>query len=141
MTIEDLQPGRPIRRATSEVVADAGWLPAGSVLENTAIMWLHQARWRPCCVAQQHPIGRYRVDFAWPDVKVALEVDGAQHRQPDHAAQDAFRDAFLRGRGWLVFRVDDINVNRLSGLENLKRQLARVDQCVRLLQKEGVEDG
>lgn len=124
-------------------------MPAASVLENTAIMWLHQAGWRPATrlgeslvgkVVQQFPIGRYRLDFAWPDVKVALEVDGAQHRQPDHAAQDAYRDAFLRGRGWLVFRVDDINVNRLSGLENTKRQLARVDQCVRLLQGRSDDD-
>lgn len=150
MTVEDLRPGRTIRRATSQVVADAGWMPAASVLENTAIMWLHQAGWRPATpsgagppgtssrgtVAQQFSIGRYRLDFAWPDIKVALEVDGAQHRGPEQAVSDAFRDAFLRGKGWLVFRVDDINVNRLSGLENMKRQLARVDQCVRLLQKE-----
>lgn len=131
--IEDLQPGRPIRRATSQVVAEAGWEPATSVLENTAIMWLHKAGWRPGQVVQQFPVGRYRLDFAWLDVKVVLEIDGAQHRGPEQAASDAQRDAYLRGQGWLVFRVDDINVNRLSGLENAKRQLARVDHCVRLL--------
>lgn len=46
----------------------------------------------------------YRIDLANPDMKIAVELDGASHRMPAQQARDAKKDAFLREQGWIVFR-------------------------------------
>lgn len=47
----------------------------------------------------------WRLDFAWPDARVALEYDGyAAH--VDKADADQVRDEDLRRRGWKVLRAD-----------------------------------
>ncbi|MFP5321979.1 MAG: endonuclease domain-containing protein [Acidimicrobiia bacterium] len=53
----------------------------------------------------QAPSGRYRLDLAWPDLRVAIEVDGRQHADPEAVAADAIRDEALRALGWTVIRV------------------------------------
>lgn len=48
---------------------------------------------------------RWRLDFAWPDLRVALEYDGyAAHE--NRSTQDTARDEDLRRRGWRVIRAD-----------------------------------
>jgi hypothetical protein len=48
--------------------------------------------------------GRFvaRVDFAWPDRKVALEYDGLWHAEPGQFARDRERLNRLREAGWTV---------------------------------------
>ncbi|WP_084037498.1 endonuclease domain-containing protein [Haloechinothrix halophila] len=51
----------------------------------------------------------YRLDFAWPEFRVAVEYDGyAAHVQ--RADRDAVREADLRRRGWIVIHAtaDDL---------------------------------
>ena len=57
------------------------------------------------------PGGRevYRLDLAWPVLRIALGYDGhAAHA--DHEEQDAAREDDLRRRGWIVVRAraDDL---------------------------------
>lgn len=78
-------------------------LPLGTHPENLAALRLHQWGHRP---SPQHRVGRYRIDFAFPGVKVAIEVDGPHHHRPDVAHRDALRDAELRAKGWVVLRVN-----------------------------------
>jgi very-short-patch-repair endonuclease len=47
----------------------------------------------------------YRLDFAWPDLRVALEYDGYEAHE-DRRERDSARDADLRRRGWKVIRAD-----------------------------------
>jgi hypothetical protein len=47
----------------------------------------------------------YRLDFAWPHLRVALEYDGYEAHENRHA-DDAARDADLKRRGWKVIRAD-----------------------------------
>lgn len=75
----------------------------------------------------QHRTGKYRIDFAWPDRKIALEADGPHHWRPDVAMKDVVRDSYLRSRGWLVFRVDEMS-------SNLEEQLDRVIEILRCTQ-------
>jgi hypothetical protein len=51
--------------------------------------------------------GRFvaRVDFAWPDRKVALEYDGLWHAEPGQFAKDRQRLNKLRAAGWQVIHV------------------------------------
>lgn len=47
-----------------------------------------------------------RLDIAWPELKVAVEVDGARfHADALASAADAERTAWLEARGWTVVRV------------------------------------
>lgn len=52
---------------------------------------------------QQYEIGRYRADFFFPDVKLCVEVDGAQHAQ--RKVQDQRRDKHLQERGIKTMRI------------------------------------
>lgn len=75
-------------------------------------VWLCQANQVPPCVLEHrfHPTRKWRFDFAWPDVKVALESEGGAwvqgaHGRGKHFAADAekYNEAALAG--WLVVRV------------------------------------
>ncbi|MCL5994855.1 MAG: endonuclease domain-containing protein, partial [Chloroflexi bacterium] len=46
----------------------------------------HGAKFR-----RQHPIGNYILDFYCHEAKLAIELDGSQHAEPDQAAHDAVR--------------------------------------------------
>lgn len=54
---------------------------------------------------RQHRIGRWRFDLAWPDQKVALELDGSTHRSEARRRLDARKqnDAVLAG--WTLLRI------------------------------------
>ncbi|MGI6029540.1 MAG: endonuclease domain-containing protein [Candidatus Heteroscillospira sp.] len=59
-------------------------------------------RWR-----RQEVFGRYIIDFYCSAAKLAVELDGAQHFQPEQAEYDRRRTAFLEEHGLCVLRVDD----------------------------------
>lgn len=123
MARQRLEPQRIIER----LAEDGGYRP-GTSLENLAAFRLLRVGFRPPRVSQQHRVGRYRIDFAWPDLQVGLECDGFQHRRPENAARDALRDVELRAAGWVIFRIDDA-----SGEEAFVDQLYRVTEFVHLL--------
>ena len=47
-----------------------------------------------------------RIDFAYPDVMLAIEIDGPHHRLPEYRERDARRDGRLRALGWTIERFD-----------------------------------
>lgn len=52
------------------------------------------------------PERRARLDIAWPDLRLAIEVDGARfHADALAAAADRDRTRWLEARGWTVIRV------------------------------------
>lgn len=98
-------------------------LPTGSTLENRVTWSLHRAG---VLDRMQYRVGRYRLDYAWPGLLVDLEADGPQHYTRNAALNDVERDAWLRSKGWLVFRVDAENCC-------LEEQVARVARTIHLL--------
>lgn len=60
--------------------------------------------------AVQHPVvvrgRRYYLDLAYPDLKVAVEYDGADHRTQQRARRDLEREAALVSAGWRILRFD-----------------------------------
>lgn len=59
---------------------------------------------------QQHPVSvgadRYRLDVAWPELHVAVELDTPKgHDHPEAIERDKRRDRRLRAAGWTVLRV------------------------------------
>lgn len=64
----------------------------------------------------QYPLGRYRADFAIPQLKLAIECDGhAFHSAPDKKAQDQKRDAELAKYGWTTVRFREIDLKENKG--------------------------
>jgi very-short-patch-repair endonuclease len=53
----------------------------------------------------EKPMGRYSVDFAFNDKKIALEIDGKQHEDPSRVESDKRKDEFLLQNGWRVYRI------------------------------------
>lgn len=54
----------------------------------------------------------YYVDFAFPDVGVAVEADGAAYHGGDRRQRDAKRDWVLRRAGWTVKRFRGTTIYR-----------------------------
>jgi very-short-patch-repair endonuclease len=107
-----------LTQAVRAAVERVGYQP-GTALENSVALAL--ARANAPHARQQYSAGKYRLDFAWPQRKMALEADGWWHRSPEGAAKDRLRDSWLRSQGWIVFRVDDEHGDYL-----LNDQVARV---------------
>ncbi|MPY77408.1 MAG: DUF559 domain-containing protein [Actinophytocola sp.] len=69
----------------------------------------------------QYPIhdlsGReiYRLDFAWPELRVAVEYDGYEAHE-NRADRDELRDRDLRRRGWIVIRANSTDLSDPSRL-------------------------
>ncbi|ESX22624.1 MULTISPECIES: endonuclease domain-containing protein [unclassified Mesorhizobium] len=59
---------------------------------------------------RQMPIDGHIVDFACPDKKLIIELDGSQHGQAETSESDAARTAKFEALGWTVLRFwnDDV---------------------------------
>ncbi len=63
----------------------------------------------------QFRIEAYYVDFAFPDVKLAIEADGAAYHSDDRRERDRRRDDFIRSRGWTVQRFRGTTIHEKAG--------------------------
>jgi hypothetical protein len=67
----------------------------------------------------------WRFDFAWPDRRVALEVEGGvwsagRHVRPQGFLKDVEKYNAAAGRGWLVFRCTPATLDSLTTVEMIK---------------------
>ena len=52
------------------------------------------------------PFGKFSLDFAWPDKKFCIEIDGEQHeRFEEYKLRDIKKDELLKEKNWEVFRI------------------------------------
>jgi len=68
--------------------------------------------------------GRYFIDFAFYEQKIAVEVDGQQHKLPERAKHDERKDAFLRANGWTIYRIkfpEENVIQRMSEIIDFMR--------------------
>jgi very-short-patch-repair endonuclease len=74
-----------------------------SVLESALRVVLCEAGLVP--PSTQEPLGRHRVDLAWPDLRLAVEADGRRWHDPDDRRDaDRRRDNDAARAGWRVLR-------------------------------------
>jgi hypothetical protein len=78
--------------------------PAPSVLESRALRLIMAAGLPlPEIEYQVGPEGEYRLDFAWPDILLTIEVDGyVWHFSPEHKARDEARRNHIQDLGWTL---------------------------------------
>ena len=60
---------------------------------------------------EQYQIGLYSYDFAFPQLKIDIEIDGATHKQDKIKEIDKKRDEYSKSLGWRVFRIPARNLN------------------------------
>lgn len=53
----------------------------------------------------EHKVDKWFIDFANPDKKFALEIDGRQHDEEDRKERDKRKTEYLESLGWTVVRV------------------------------------
>jgi very-short-patch-repair endonuclease len=73
---------------------------------------------------RQHPIGNRIADFACPEKKLVIELDGSQHAD-EIAAADEKRTAELAAHGYRVIRFwnNDATQNLVAVLDTIYREL------------------
>ncbi|MDZ7857746.1 endonuclease domain-containing protein [Sphaerotilus sp.] len=97
--------------------------------EAECLLWEHLRAgrlggWR---FRRQHPVDRFVLDFYCPVVRLAVELDGAQHHTPDGQARDAERDDWLQRRhGIRMLRFDNAQLLRQPDavLDRIRQALA-----------------
>jgi len=66
---------------------------------------------------RQYRVGRFRLDFAWPSLRVACECDGFEHHGARLAwRRDRRRLAAIEGAGWRILHVTWADVTHEPGL-------------------------
>ena len=99
-----------------------------SMTDAEHVLW-HRIRRKQIQNAQfyrQKPLRSFIVDFYCPAAKLVVELDGSQHFETGHQAEDRARDAALAGSGLRVLRFD----NRQVLLET-DAVLAAIDEAVK----------
>ena len=88
-------------------------------------LWYLFLKRLPLTVNRQKNIGNYIIDFYIHSHKLAIEIDGRQHKLPEHKMSDAHRDKELAALGITVLRYAnrDINRNFRAVCEDILRHL------------------
>ena len=60
---------------------------------------------------RQHGIGGYIADFYCAAKKLVIEIDGAQHYEPEEMEYDMHRTAFFQDQGRTVLRFSNAEIN------------------------------
>ena len=99
-------------RQTIDLIADG----CESELEAHGVLNVFRHRSLPPSVGQLRitlPTGIVRLDRAWPEAMLAVELDGARyHTSPEDRRRDLARDAALAALGWVVLRFTFADVLR-----------------------------
>lgn len=78
----------------------------GSMTDAEQLLWhcLRRKQLGGFRFRRQHPIERFVLDFYCCETKLAIELDGGQHNEPDTKARDLERTDFLASQGIQVLR-------------------------------------
>jgi len=63
-------------------------------------------RYRLPAPQPQFPVGPFLLDLAYPEIRLAIEYDGREHRTAERALRDLRREAYLTRESWDVLRLE-----------------------------------
>ena len=99
-----------------------------SELEAHGVLNVFRHRSLPKSVGQYRlalPEGNVKLDRAWPEVKIAVELDGVRHHtSPEDRRRDLARDRALAALGWVVLRFTYADV--LRDPDDVRRRVLEV---------------
>jgi very-short-patch-repair endonuclease len=64
---------------------------------------------------RQYPAGQWVVDFACPAIRLAIEVDGPSHDDPDQQTWDGMKEEYLRANNWRILRIKNADIYQAFG--------------------------
>jgi len=67
-------------------------------------LWYQYLREYPVQFRRQVTCGQYILDFYCAKAKLAIELDGSQHYEPESAKEDTIRTQYLESLGIMVLR-------------------------------------
>jgi len=83
-----------------------------SLTKEERHLWYDFLKTYPVQFRRQYPIGRYYADFFCYKAMLVVELDGAQHCEPEAIAYDQRRTAFLEENGLRVLRIANADIWR-----------------------------
>ena len=89
------------------------------ILDNNHILYKHNLK-----------CGKYFIDFAIEDKKIALEIDGKQHLYEDRQQKDKEKDKYLVDSGWIVYRIPWKSINTNEGKLYIKQEIDKFLQIL-----------
>lgn len=110
IAIESITEQPANRRAIS--CHDVDWYSLCTPIEKIIF---EEAEWLGMVLYPQFPIGPFFVDFANPVAKLVIECDGKAFHD---AEKDGKRDAYLKARGWSVYRFTGAECHRVDRQDN-----------------------
>ena len=75
-------------------------------------LWYCFLKTYPVRVQRQKPIGNYIVDFYCANAKLAIELDGGGHYEPEKIKEDAYRTESLKKHGVKVLRFCNKDIDK-----------------------------
>ena len=88
-------------------------------------LWYDYLNAYPCRFRRQVAFGNYILDFYCAAARLAVELDGSQHYEPEGMQKDAQRTRFLEQNGIAVLRFSNTDV-----LKNLSGVCEQIDLTV-----------
>ena len=73
-------------------------------------LWYDFLKTYPIQFRRQVPVGYYYLDFYCYRAKLAIELDGSQHYEPEAMQKDQNRTAFLATQGIAVLRFSNLDI-------------------------------
>ena len=94
--------------------------------EEESRLWYQYLRTYPVQFRRQITCGWYILDFYCARAKLAIELDGSQHYDPEKMKADRERTQFLESNGIFVLRIPNNAI-----WTNLRGVCQQIDQIVR----------
>ena len=80
--------------------------------KEEAKLWYQFLRKYPVQFRRQYKIGNYIVDFYCHKAKIAVELDGSGHYEPQKIEEDQKRTQYIHEQGVQVLRFTNLDVQR-----------------------------
>jgi very-short-patch-repair endonuclease len=77
-------------------------------------------------IIREYCVFPYFIDFAFPNEKVAIEIDGSQHLLSNRKENDEKKDTLLMKQGWCVIRVTEKEVK-----ENIDNVMVMINNIIK----------
>ncbi len=74
---------------------------------------IHFLEWeKKYSIVRELSVFPFFIDFAFMNEKVAVEIDGSQHLQPDRLERDRKKDDLLNEDGWTIIRISEKEIRK-----------------------------
>ena len=80
--------------------------------KEESLLWYRFLKKHPLLFKRQYVIGNYIVDFYCHKAKLAIELDGSGHYDPEKMERDQLRTQYLESLGVRVLRFTNLDVTK-----------------------------